>query len=152
MLPTFHGMEDEAFSKRNTANLAKIASTQYSTFRINTKPYSVIYKGFHYLVSTYISTFISFFFFFLIFWTSATLDCFQALHQMQYLFLLCFCLETLTLPILSEVCFKFYFLRYNSCEQPSCFLVCCKWPPFVLLNDSMPFHSSNGCLFFYARC
>lgn len=60
-----HSMEwrMKHFLKEILLTWQKIASTQYSTFRINTKPYSVIYKGFHYLVSTYISTFISFFFF-----------------------------------------------------------------------------------------
>ena len=60
------GWMKKGFFKRNAANVAKIkiSSTQYRTFTINTKPYRVTYKGFHYLVSAYISTFILFFFFF----------------------------------------------------------------------------------------
>lgn len=58
-------MDEEGFFKRNAANVAKIkiSSTQYRTFSINTKPYRVTYKGFHYLVSASISTFILSFFF-----------------------------------------------------------------------------------------
>lgn len=129
VLPTFHEMDEEGFFKRNAANVAKIkiSSTQYRTFTINTKPYRVTYKGFHYLVSASISTFILSFFS-LIFHTPATVVCFHALN----LFPLCFyitcllCLETPTLPKLSEVHFKFYFLRYNPCVWPSYSLVCCE--------------------------